>query len=188
MIGDRAARSSECIEETARNFSENPYLFIVGCPRSGTTLLKRLVNAHPQIAIRGESHWITRYFKKQTGLTRQGLVTPELIPRLLEYQKFSKLKIGREDLEKLMAKGKQISYAKFVSSIFDLYGRRQGKRLVGDKTPSYVRHIPLLHALWPRARFVHLIRDGRDVCLSMLNWNKAHKAAGRFVTWSEDPV
>ena len=88
--------------------------------------------------------------------------------------------IGREDLEKLIATSKQIPYAKFVSSIFDLYGQRQGKRLVGDKTPGYVRHIPLLHALWPKARFVHLIRDGRDVCLSMLNWKRAHKSGGRL--------
>ena len=38
----------------------NPYVFIVGCARSGTTLLRRIVNAHPQIAIMPESHWITR--------------------------------------------------------------------------------------------------------------------------------
>ena len=40
----------------------NPYVFIVGCPRSGTTLLQRLVDAHPQIAIILESHWIPRLY------------------------------------------------------------------------------------------------------------------------------
>src|SRR5262249_36845662 len=43
-------------------------------------------------------------------------------------------------------------------------------------------------ALWPRARVVHLVRDGRDVCLSVLNWDHAYKAAGRYSTWGEDPV
>ncbi len=51
MIEVRVTRSSKCIEETTRDFSENPYVFIVGCPRSGTTLLKCMVDAHPQIAI-----------------------------------------------------------------------------------------------------------------------------------------
>ena len=46
----------------------NPYVFIVGCPRSGTTLLKRLVDAHPAIASPPETHWITRFYKRGTGV------------------------------------------------------------------------------------------------------------------------
>ena len=178
----------ETVNETSKSLNQNPYVFIVGCPRSGITLLKRMVNAHPQIAITPETHWISRYFKKRKGLTREGLVTPELIPKLFEYHRFPHLKISREDLEKLIASGEPVPYANFVSGIFDLYGKPHGKRLVGDKTPGYVRDLPLLHALWPTARFVHLIRDGRDVCLSMLEWRRAHRSAGRFSTWNEDPV
>jgi hypothetical protein len=59
---------------------------------------------------------------------------------------------------------------------------------VGDKTPRYVRSIPLLHALFPQARFVHLIRDGRGTALSLLNWRKAAKLARNFPTWKEHPV
>jgi len=80
----------------------NPYVFIVGCPRSGTTLLQRIVNAHSQIAIMPESHWIPRLFDKRKGLTPEGLVTPELIPRLLKHPNFSRLKIEREELLKLL--------------------------------------------------------------------------------------
>ncbi|MEE8154905.1 MAG: sulfotransferase [Phycisphaerales bacterium] len=167
---------------------ENPYLFIVGCPRSGTTLLKRMVNAHPQIALTRETHWITRYYKNRLGVTTEGLVTPELIPKLFKYHRFPHLKISRDELEAILASDQPISYADFVSRIFDLYGQRCGKRLVGDKTPGYVRNIPLLHELWPKVRFVHLIRDVRDVCLSMSQWRMAHRAAGRFSVWKEDPV
>jgi hypothetical protein len=81
-----------------------------------------------------------------------------------------------------------MTYADFVQGIFDLYGHRQGKRLVGEKTPGYVRSITTLHSLWPRARFIHILRDGRDVCLSILAWRRADRAAGRFPTWAEDPV
>ena len=46
-----------------------------------------------------------------------------------------------------------------------------------------------LHALWPQARFVHLIRDGRDVALSLMNWPKVrNKIPGKFPTWTQDPV
>jgi hypothetical protein len=60
--------------------------------------------------------------------------------------------------------------------------------LVGDKTPSYVRSIPTLHALWPEAKFVHLIRDGRDVYISTIDWDRAFKITRRFAAWSQDPV
>ncbi len=168
--------------------ARNPCLFVVGCPRSGTTLLKRMVDAHPEIAITRETHWIARFYRKRIGITSEGLVTPQLIPSLLKYHRFSLLGIDRTDLETRVWNGEQDQFADFVSRLFDLYGRRREKSLVGDKTPGYVRHIGLLHELWPRARFVHLIRDGRDVCLSMLDWSKAGASAGRLITFQEDPV
>jgi hypothetical protein len=168
----------------------NPYVFIVGSPRSGTTLLQRMVDAHPQIAVVNETRWIARYFEKRTGLTPEGFVTPELIPKLLEHRRFPKMKVGREALERLINSDELVSYPSFVSALFDLYGQHEGKSLVGDKTPSYVLNLPTLHALWPEAKFVHIIRDGRDVCLSMLNWlsEKAQVAARRRATWTEDQV
>jgi hypothetical protein len=147
-----------------------------------------MVDAHPHIAVVHETHWIPRCFEKRRGLTPEGLVTPELISKLLEYRRFPKMKIGREELERLINSDEPVSYPSFVSAIFDLYGQRKGKSLVGDKTPSYVFSLPTLHALWPKAKFVHIIRDGRDVCLSMLNWKKAQVGAGRLATWTQAPV
>jgi hypothetical protein len=167
----------------------NPFAFIVGCARSGTTLLRRIVDAHPAVAITPETHWIADYFERRTGLTPHGLVTADLIPRLLAHEKFAKLGIGQAELEGLRGAGGPVSYARFVTGIFDLYGKSRGKLLVGDKTPRYVRNIGTLHALWPEAKFVHLIRDGRDVCLSALNWKgKVANLAKLFSTWGEHPV
>jgi hypothetical protein len=166
----------------------NPYLFIVGCPRSGTTLLRRLVDTHPLVAVIDEMRWIASFFERREGLTPGGLVTPELVDRLLEYDRFATLEISREQLGRLIDTGDPVPYPSFVTGIFDLYGQAQGKSLVGDKTPRYARRIGTLHALWPEARFIHLIRDGRDVCMSILNWKKAERALGRFSTWKEDPI
>lgn len=169
----------------------NPYVFIVGCPRSGTTLLQRLVNAHPKIAVTPESHWIPRLYEKPWALTPGGLIERKLIRKLGLHPKFARLGIGREELkrlERLSRNGQPLTYSGLVTAILDLYGKAQGKPLVGDKTPDYVRRISILHSLWPEARFIHVIRDGRDVCLSMMEWPKVHPKPGDFTTWKDDPV
>lgn len=166
----------------------NPYVFIVGCPRSGTTLLQRIVNAHPDIAITPESHWIPRLYAKSWALTPEGRVKPKLIRRLACHSKFARLKMSPEEIGQLAGNGHPVSYGEFVSRIFDLYGERQGKSLVGDKTPDYVRSIETLHSLWPNARFVHVIRDGRDVALSIMDWPKFRPKPGDFAAWPEDRV
>lgn len=167
----------------------NPCVFIVGCPRSGTTLLRRIVSAHPQIVITPEAHWIPLWFEQQRGVTPDGLVTPELVSELLAHNKFAFFGLGREALMSLLGSGQPISYASFVTGIFDLYGETQGKKAVGNKTPDSVRRIGTLHALWPEARFVHLIRDGREVVLSLMNWPSVRtKKPGTFPTWQDDPV
>jgi hypothetical protein len=166
----------------------NPYVFIVGCPRSGTTLLRRIIDAHRQIAITRETHWIAKRFEKRQGVTPDGLVTPELLSWLLSDEKFTRMGIRQDELEGLMAGEEAVPYSTFVTGVFDLYGKGQGKRLVGDKVPGYVRRIPTLHALWPKAKFVHIIRDGRDVCMSAINWSRAYKLARRYSTWTEDPT
>jgi len=156
----------------------NPYLFIVGCPRSGTTLLRRMVDAHPEIAITRETHWIP-------GLA--GDVTPELLDALVAHRRFAKLESERHELEALAAEAP--TYAELVAALFDRYGAVRGKRLVGDKTPNYVRKIPLLHELFPSTRIVHIVRDGRDVALSALGWDrKLDDLRERFPIWDDSPV
>lgn len=105
----------------------NPFVFIVGCPRSGTGLLRRMADAHPHLAVAHD-------------LTEDGF-TPNL-------------------LERLRGDPSRLSSAELVTELYDRYGDRHGKALVGDQTPEYVRYLPTLHDLWPRAKFVHLVRDG----------------------------
>ena len=168
----------------------NPYVFVVGCARSGTTLLQRMINAHGQIAITPESHWICRLFEQGRGLTPEGVVTAELIPLLLEdlNPRFARLNIGQQELLKLLASDRGVHYASFVSGIFDLYGKAKGKAVVGNKTPGFVRKIHTLQRLWPQTRIIHLLRDGRDVCLSMINRPLNHVNRGRLCTWTQDAV
>src|ERR671913_1776068 len=177
--------------QTSRNIAKqtkvypgcDPYLFIVGCARSGTTLVHRIVDAHPEIAITPEMHWISRQFK-----SRNGLVASELISELAEHKRFAQFEIPREEFEGLLGSGEAVPYPTFLRRVFALYGKIKNKPLVGNKTPAYIRRMLDLHALWPEAKFVHIIRDGRDVCLSVLNWKKADHIVGRYASWEEDPV
>src|SRR5262249_7865686 len=139
--GREQAMAKEVWEERPEGGGTNPFVFLVGCPRSGTTLLQRIVNAHPLVAITPETHWLPRYCAKGNGCTPEGLVTPMLIPRLLGHERFPQLGIGRGELDRLLGGGGAVTYARFVGGLFDLYGRARGKRLVGDKTPGYVRKI-----------------------------------------------
>jgi hypothetical protein len=165
-----------------------PFVVLVGCARSGTTLLQRVVDAHPQIALTPEMHWITKDFKrlKWPGPKRQ--VTAEQVAGMMEHERFLQFDFTRQQFEGLLGAGEPVSYKTFFHRFFALYGQIKQKPLVGNKTPNYVRRIPALHALWPEAKFVHLMRDGRDVCLSVLNWDHAGYTAGRYATWAEDRV
>jgi hypothetical protein len=163
----------------------NPYVFFVGCPRSGTTLLRRIADVHPQLAVVHETRWIPRTYEFRRGLTPEGFVTPKLVDRMRDPRRLRRLEIDEGDLERLFGNGAGLPFASFVTALFDLYGERHGKRFVGDKTPGYVRYMPMLHDLWPQAKFVHIIRDGRDVCLSVLDWRKG---ATSFDTFDDDPV
>ena len=163
----------------------NPYVFLVGCPRSGTTLLGRMADAHRDLAVIHETRWIPRTFERREGLSPDGNVAPDLADRLRDTRALKSLGIDATEMESLIRAHLGVPFSRFVTELFDRYGRRRGKHLVGDKTPGYVRYLPTVHALWPEAKVVHLIRDGRDVCLSVLDWRKG---ATRFSTFEEDPV
>jgi hypothetical protein len=163
----------------------NPYVFIVGCPRSGTTLLERIVNAHPELALVHESRWITRIYEERRGLTPDGLVMPKLAERLCEPRSTTPFAISASEMADLVRSQQGAPFAQLVTALFDRYAEHHSKPLAGDKSPGYVRYLPLLHQLWPRAKFIHIVRDGRDVYLSVLDWGKG---ATRFAGFADDPA
>src|SRR5688572_8645643 len=166
----------------------NPYVFFVGCPRSGTTLLRRIGDAHSELAVAPEQHWLPRYWLQRIGITPEGMVTGDLLDMLLADRRFELLELPFKRVAELVENGPPTHYARFVAELFDLYGEVKGKRLVGEKTPKYVRYLSTLHSLWPHAKVVHLIREGRDVALSLVEWSKAERNVGRFSSWEEDAV
>jgi hypothetical protein len=82
-----------------------------------------------------------------------------------------------------------------IACVFETYAAEHGKPRWGDKTPLYMQHLPLLEGLFPTARFVHLIRDGRDAALSFLSvrrgimtegWGHPRDARGFARQWATE--
>lgn len=163
----------------------NPYLFVVGCPRSGTTLLQRMLDHHPELTVANDTHFIPRVI---TGLGEGDdlPLTAELVRRVREYHRFPRL--GLPDAAVQEAAEAALTYRDFVGALYSQLARIHGKPLAGEKTPDYVRCLPLLHRLFPWTRTVHIIRDGRDVALSALEWAREGKGPGKFALWRDEPV
>jgi Ser/Thr protein kinase RdoA (MazF antagonist) len=165
-----------------------PLVFVLGCPRSGTTMLERMLDAHRDLAMTHETHWVTKHAKRRRDLTRDGLVRPDTLDAMYADDRFVRMAPRRDEVEALMA-DRPLKYRRLVRLVFDHFRRSRGKRFVGDKsTGGYLRDIGRLREMCPDSKIVHLVRDGRDVCLSMLGWPKAARAAGRFPMFRDDPV
>src|SRR4029434_6926754 len=135
--------------------------FIVGVPRSGTTLLRIMLDAHPQLAIPPETGFLSRLVRLPwlwaAGLGRRRLLT--IITRAESWPDFH---LDAHALAEALDAVKPFTLADGLRAFYRLYAARFNKSLWGDKTPLYGRHAYSIARLLPEARFIHLIRDGRD--------------------------
>jgi Sulfotransferase family len=141
--------------------TEPPPFFIVASARSGTTMLRIILNRHSRIAVPPESRFITELWDGS-----QEVDSDSFLRKLAEHQRFTAWELSIDSVRKELGDRPQVSYHDAISAAYCAYARSKGKELWGDKTPRYVEHIPFLANLFPQSRFVHLVRDGRDVALS----------------------
>jgi len=139
-------------------------IFLVGCPRSGTTLLRDLLRSHPNLTFPPESHFIPRFYRA-FGDPSSDEQAWQLARRILKSPRVALL--WRITAEKRDFAGCR-SFSGVTRRLFEIWAGKDGKPRWGDKTPHYVRDIPLLLRLFPEAQVIHIVRDGRDVALSWL--------------------
>ena len=170
-----------------------PFLFVVGCGRSGTTVLRTILDAHPELAVTHESKFIAplgirrHRYEQPDGFDVERFIHDLSADRRCPGQPRARGGLGEGGLGDpgVRLPGRRAPDLRRLRA-------RQHKQRYGDKMPGAVLRIPLLAELFPEARFVHIIRDGRDVALSSmaiegldhdpvswaLNW-KARVTAGR---------
>jgi hypothetical protein len=137
-----------------RQFFPREKFFILGHARSGTTLLMRLARLHPEVHCNYQAHFFTR------KPLLKSLVDSAEIEEWLT-RRSNRWNHGR-DLSPLVLRAA-------ADFIMERDAAREGKRIVGDKSPSSVIHGPVvrdMHALYPDARIINIVRDGRDVLIS----------------------
>jgi hypothetical protein len=144
-----------------------PFPFIVACGRSGTTLLQAMLNAHPAMAIPPEAHFL---LPARNRVTRRGggVDLERLVALLARSRNFALWNFPVEEVRGALARTRPRDYPGAVRTLYASYARRHGKERYGDKTPNHVLSLPYLSEAFPEARFIHLIRDGRDVTCSFM--------------------
>lgn len=147
---------------------------LIGHGSSGTTMVARLCRAYLGISFGTESQFIVRYYQQ---LERYGDLSQDrnlcrLVDDLLKERWFARGKknFGFEtDRESILENVEQRTYRGVLDAVFNQLARHHGMERCGDKTPEYVYHLPVIGELYPDAKYVTLLRDGRDVACSMMN-------------------
>ena len=152
-----------------------PAPFIVGVGRSGTTLLRLMLDSHPELAIPPETHFVPALIRE----CERWRASPEkLLETLVNHPEpgWKDMALDREDLLRRWRAISPLQTPDVIRAVYEAYADREGKPRWGDKTPRYVRKMGRIQRVLPEARFIHLIRDGRDVALStrrrMERWNR----------------
>lgn len=145
-----------------------PFPFVVGCGRSGTTLLRAMLNAHPSMAIPDESFFIEGMLWLQPRMAGGRFEVDRFRTELAREPRFGRWKLPMSDVDGALEEGQPQDLAGAFRCVYAAYAGRHGKPRYGDKTPSLVLVMERVAELFPEASFVHLIRDGRDVTLSYL--------------------
>lgn len=149
-------------------------IFIVGCPRSGTTLLQSLLASHSAIASFPESKFFLRLIAEPREKSRRyalGLTSPTLKPTL---EKFLD-DVGAPELRSTLPK------LPFVRSYVDCFDRillqlaqRQGKHIWLEKTPEHLHAIGDIEQYLPGAKIIHIVRNGADTIASLYDLCQRH--------------
>ena len=139
-----------------------PAPFIVGVARSGTTLLRLMLDAHSELAIPPETHFVPELVEA----AKSGVSAEQAVATVTSQRTWEDFGFTEDELAEIYRDAGELTPRVAVGAFFEAYAARHGKSRWGDKTPQYVRKMHLIDRALPEARFIHLIRDGRDVALS----------------------
>lgn len=133
-----------------------PPIIIGGCPRSGTTLLRTMLDSHPNI-----------YSGPELAITMQAC--DSLISAWHKIGDRAQTSYGLEEEDF------SIAYGKAIEHILERVRQKSGKARVADKMPQSIQHFTNLCWMLPESPLIHIIRDGRDVACSIVNYEVEFK-------------
>ncbi|MFC8511615.1 sulfotransferase family protein [Streptomyces sp. NPDC057257] len=164
-------------------------VFVLGCPRSGTTLLQLMLHAHPRIALPPETRFVLPAYEDRLRFgdlrdkgNRAGLAA--WITGRKE-TRFHELGLDAGRVAERITDGPP-TLGSALGIALRSYAESHGKVRWGDKRPAYALHVEEILRLFPTAQFVHLVRDGRDCVASLLGMPWWHRGFHEAVaTWAQ---
>jgi hypothetical protein len=166
--------------------SDRP-IFVVGCPRSGTTMLSLMIHAHPRLAMPPESRFLIKTWRHRREFG--DLSTREQHEALAESCVRNGSKVAEMGLNQKATKAKILEGPPTIGSAFGIvfreFAQLHGKPRWGDKRPIYFQEVDVLLRLFPDAQIVHIVRDGRSnvASLKRMPW-WPYDSIGSMATWS----
>jgi hypothetical protein len=166
-------------------------VFVGGCPRSGTTLLRTMLNAHPDLAVPHETRILIDGYRRRAMWG--DLAAPENRRRVAQWvveRRVSRYWQLTDDADELVER--MVAAAPTIGSVlsagFRLYTERHGKPRWGEKRPSVVLNLDAVFAMFPDAQYVNVVRDPRAVVASIRKVGRrhgwgAHGLPGGTDTW-----
>jgi hypothetical protein len=159
--------------------------FIVGSGRSGTTLLRLMLTAHSRIHIPPETWFITDLARE---LPLAAPLSPVEVTRAAEIitsgYRWPDMQIPVEDFRLWASSLTEPKLAEVLNLVYHHQLKIHGKQRFGDKTPPYIHIIPEISTIYPGAKFIHLIRDGRDVAISYIELHYEERYYERNFDWT----
>ncbi len=135
---------------TSKPRHNSSYVFVVGCPRSGTSLLGDILHIHPLVCRWYEPYFVTEYF----------------------------FRASPHDCRSASDASQQVK--QYIRQEFDRYRQKRGCEIIVDKSPRNSMKLPFFNEIFPNAKYIHIIRDGRDAALSLDKmWQNRQKISKR---------
>lgn len=143
-------------------------------PRSGTTLLSSMLDAHPDIAISPETHFYTRC---RPTSANQRIAVQEVWECLQQQPGVADMELSEEEVGRIRSQMQELSDPTppdLLRAVVRTYADRFGADAWGEKTPDHLAHVPDILQDFPEACVLAIVRDPRDVCLSLedMPWSR----------------
>ncbi len=167
--------------------SDRP-IFVVGCPRSGTTMLSLMIHAHPRLAMPPETRFLIKTWRRRKKFG--DLSKPQQRAALAKSCVRTGSKIRDLDLDPDETVAKILAGPPTIGSAFGIifkeFADQRGKARWGDKRPAYYQEVDVLLRLFPDAQIVHIVRDGRSnvASLKRMPW-WPFDSIGSMAAWSQ---
>jgi Sulfotransferase family len=157
-----------------------PPFFIVGSGRSGSTLLRLMLCSHSRLAIPPETWYLLPLLQRfGSDVVLNAAEVESAVAIITQHYRWPDQNLDAQEFRRGVSQLTAPRLRDVVEIVYRWHAQAAGKTRWGDKTPLYIEILPQLATMFPDCRFIHLVRDGRDVA-------KSHQAAGWYGPWLHD--